>query len=99
MKSSLNNGEVLVGDQIGEEDHFYFTENKQSKGNTVREHEKVPDVKHVSKEERDSLRKNNKETIQMVNAKQFKAVTEMFDDYYGMHEPKHEKYEEIKKLR
>ena len=35
----------------------------------------------------------------MVNAKQFKVVTEMFDDYYGMHEPKHEKYEEIKKLR
>lgn len=35
----------------------------------------------------------------MINAKQFKAVTELFDDYYGMHEPKHGKYEEIRKLR
>ena len=73
--------------------------NKQSKGITVREHEKVPDVKKVSKEERDSLRKDNKETIQMINAQQFKAVTDLFDDYYGMHEPKHEKYEKIRQLR
>ena len=41
---------------------------KQSKGITVREHEKVPDVKKVSKLERDGLRKDNKETIQMINA-------------------------------
>ena len=59
----------------------------------------MPDVKHVSKEERQNLRKNNKETIQLINAQQFKAVTDLFDDYYGMREPKHEKYEKIKQLR
>ena len=35
----------------------------------------------------------------MINAQQFKAVTDLFDDYYGMHEPKHEKYEKIRQLR
>ena len=35
----------------------------------------------------------------MINAQQFKAVTDLFDDYYGMREPKHEKYEKIKQLR
>ena len=36
--------------------------------------------------------------INMINREQFKIVSKLFDDYYNMHEPRHEKYEAIKEL-
>ena len=41
----------------------------------------------------------SEETIQMLNEKQFKVVSQLFDDYYNNHEPVHEKYEAIKELK
>ena len=35
----------------------------------------------------------------MVNAKQFKIVNQLFEDYYDLHEPKNEKYEAMKELK
>ena len=35
----------------------------------------------------------------MINREQFKIVSELFDDYYNVHEPVHQKYEAIKELR
>lgn len=35
----------------------------------------------------------------MINKEQFKIVSMLFDDYYGIHEPVHEKYEAIRDLR
>ena len=35
----------------------------------------------------------------MINREQFKIVSKLFDDYYGMHEPVHEKYDAIRDLK
>lgn len=39
------------------------------------------------------------EKIRTINAQQFKVVSQLFNDYYDIHEPKHEKFEAIKELK
>ena len=39
------------------------------------------------------------EKIHLINAKQFKMVNQLFEDYYDLHEPKNIKYEAMKELK
>ena len=50
--------------------------------------------------EKSTLMDDEKEQhINLINREQFKIVSKLFDDYYNVHEPKHEKYEAIKDLK
>ena len=56
-----------------------------------------PQETTIYEEDDDEVVDNEK--IHLVNAKQFKIVNQLFEDYYDLHEPKNEKYEAMKELK